>query len=457
MNEVPLDISAAVLPSREMLGREYILGGASYGDILRLAASIVSWSSHKGRHGHPLCLGTSSKALLMAAVIASLDNGPGLVVPASLSGPVIAEACAATRASAVLTDRSIALPKGIHPVPLHGEKAAVLPWRLQRETDKPFLWLYTGGSTGAPRLWPKTPNNLIGEALNLRDVFAIGENDVLVSTVPPLHIYGLLFSVLLPFVAHARVSDDTPYFPREIVRAVDRARATVLIGSPMHYRSLSASSFRMKHLRRAFSSGGFLEEADSLHFTCATGAGVSEIYGSTETGGVAIRCRAEGQSAWQPFSCVRWMMNRGRLAVSSPFLSPNLRTNKEGFFTTGDVASDFGDGTFLLHGRADGIVKIGGKRVNIAAIEQKIKSLSYITDAWVLSLPSRSGREHDLAVLIVTKRTPAYLRKVFARILEPTHLPRRIVRVPSIPTAPSGKRDHRGALLLLSRQEDRSR
>ncbi len=444
------DVIHAFTLGSEALKGKYTTGGTSYREVFDLASGIYAWSLHEQKTDSPLCLATRDKALLMAAILASLAGGPFLVLPASLSDASIAETCQIIGASAVLSDQPIAIPKGIQSVPLRRERTDAPAWHLKRKIDKPFLWLYTGGSTGAPKLWPKTPHNIIGEALNLKKVFAINETDILLSTVLPLHIYGLLFSVLLPFVSKARVIDDIPYFPREIVRTAARTRCTVFIGSPMHYRALSTSSFRLTHLKLAFSSGGFLEKSHSLHFTRATGTGVTEVYGSTETGGIATRCIADGKSAWQPFSCVRWTIDGERLSVSSPFLSPNLHINKKGFFTTGDRAAGSGDGTFILHGRADGIVKIGGKRVDLNAIEQKIKSLPWIMDAWVLSLPSRTGRENEIAVLVVTKRTLPSLRKAFAKILEPTHMPRRIISVPSIPTTPAGKKDRRTALSLLS-------
>ncbi len=449
MNTILQDMSHDFALDQESMAKEYILGGASYKDIFGLASSISSWSRNEDKRTGHLCLATSSKTLIMAAILSSLGGGPSLVIPASLSDNVIADTCKITGANAVLSDQPIALPKGIRYVPLYEKMTDVPAWRLTIGADKPFLWLYTGGSTGAPKLWSKTPDNIIGEALYLKKIFKITETDILLSAVLPLHIYGLLFSVLLPFVSMARVIDDIPYFPQEIIRTAARTKCTAFIGSPMHYRALSTSSPRMKHLRLAFSSGGFLEKSHSLHFAHATGIGVTEVYGSTETGGIATRCQSTKQSSWKSFSCVRWMIDGERLSVSSPFLSPNLHTNKKGFFTTGDRASDSGNDTFTLHGRTDGIVKIGGKRVDLTAIEQKIKSIPLIMDAWVLSLPSVSGRENDIAVLVVTKRTLPYIRRAFAGVLEPTHMPRLIANVSSIPVTLAGKRDHHAALSVL--------
>lgn len=444
------DIARALAFASHDTAREYILKGPTYGEIYGLASRISTECSRYGLRRNPLCLATPDKALLMAGILSSLAGGSPLVLPASLSEAVVAEACRMSGAAAVLCDRPIAAPKGVRSLILRKNGTQGRARVLRRNIDEPFLWLYTGGSTGAPKLWPKTAANLVGEAVFLGSLFRLRRADIVLATVPPLHIYGLLFSVLLPFVSGARVIGDVPYFPREIIRKIGRTACTVFVGSPMHYRALSASSFPTTRLRHAFSSGGFLEEPHSLHFTKATGIGVTEVYGSTETGGIAVRCRAAGESAWRPFSCVRWAMAGERLSVSSPFLSPSLSTDRKGYYTTGDRAADAGDGTFVLYGRADGIVKIAGKRVDLAAIEQRIKSLPSIRDAWVLSLPTGSGRENEIAALLVTKAGIPRLRKTFARALEPTHVPRRIARVPSLPVTPAGKRDHQAALALLT-------
>ena len=462
------DISGALAVAPRDMARAYVVGGTSYGGVFDMTSSIRSWYRNERKDKGPVCLATPDKPLLMAAILASLGGGPPIVLPASLSRDMIAETCRVTGAACVLSDRPVETPEGVRSfVPdagtavtqtgLHAgvhERSGTQAWLLTRPIMEPFLWLYTGGSTGTPKLWPKTPRNVIGEAVYLRDMFAIRRSDVFLSSVPPLHIYGLLFSVLLPFVSGARIAGDVPYFPREIVTAAAGAGCTVFVGSPMHYKALSASPFRLPGLRRAFSSGGFLEKQHAEHFTRATGTGVTEVYGSTETGGIATRCQTASRTAipaaWTPFPCARWTIRDGRLRVKSPFVSPGLPTGGRGFFTTGDLAARAGDGAFVLRGRADGIVKIGGKRVDLSLIEQKIKSLPRVTDAWVLSLPSSPGRGSEIAALVATAAARSYLRKAFAGALEPLHVPRRIECVPAIPVTPAGKRDRRAALAILA-------
>lgn len=430
--------------------RAYILGGERYTEVFTLASRIIEECQDYLKGKSPICLVSSDKAFIMASIAASFAGGPDFVIPHSLSESVVAEACRMTGSVSVLSDKHMNIPKGIPNIVPHVKKGNVLLPGLRRDINRPFVWLYTGGSTGKPKLWPKTPINLIGEALNLKRTFNVQPDDIILAAVPPMHIYGLLFSVLLPFVSGAMVVADIPYFPQVIIRSIHRTRCTIFVGSPVHYKALAGASIGAGRLRCAFSSGGFLEEAHSIHFSKSTGVGVIEVFGSTETGGIATRCRAENEDTWRPFSLARWKVQKGRLCVSSPLISPNLRKDKKGFYTTGDMAEDNKDGTFILLGRADGIVKVAGKRVDLVEVEQKIKSLSFIKDAFVFSLSSKSGRGQEIAALIATNEDKAIVRKTLSRLLDPICVPKRFARVKAIPMTPAGKRDREKAERLLT-------
>jgi len=83
------------------------------------------------------------------------------------------------------------------------------------DPDNHFLRLFTGGSTGKPKVWSKSPRNLLTEAFYIRETFSLSDKDIFVATVPPYHIYGLLFSILVPFVSHARILPDIYTFRRK--------------------------------------------------------------------------------------------------------------------------------------------------------------------------------------------------------------------------------------------------
>ena len=53
--------------------------------------------------------------------------------------------------------------------------------------------------------------------------------------------------------------------------------------------------------------------------------------------------------------------------VRSPYISPDLTVDADGFFTAGDRVEAKEENRFALKGRADMVTKVGGKRVDLEA------------------------------------------------------------------------------------------
>jgi len=394
-------------------------------------------------HNSRVCLAATNKAVVAGAIIAAAAGGPGLVVPYALSPSVLAEACKNMGLKTAITNQDMELPSGLREIRVNaseqGRNKGIELKNLR--IDRIFLWLFTGGSTGTPKIWPKTVKNLFGEAVYLADKFNIGPEDRVISTVPVNHIYGLLFSVLLPLFSGARVVNETPFFPDEIRAVLDGQNGTILISSPAHYKAMAVDPRPARGLRLAFSSGGFLDKDSGKKFSEATGVGVVEVYGSTETGGIATRCRALGETAWTPFDVVKWAVKEERLLVDSPFLSPGLADPATGFFRTGDSVSDAKNGKFMLLGRTDGVVKVGGERVVLARVREVILTLAGIKDVVVLAFDTNSGRGSEIAALIEGNAAESTIRTRLTGILEPQQMPRLIRVIDRLPRTDAGKTD----------------
>jgi acyl-coenzyme A synthetase/AMP-(fatty) acid ligase len=423
--------------------REYILNGPTYQAIHRLAAGIRRLDSTVAEDRKLLCLCTENKALLAAALLASLSGGPRLVFPYAFSRQAVAEVLKVMPVSSILADRSGDFPPGPKVMLPDMLKGADSDPGVFIDADAPFLMLFTGGSTGTPKVWAKTPRNMIEEARYIIARFGITAEDIFLSTVPPQHIYGLLFSVLVPLMASARVQGANYVFPREIIKVAGEAGATVLVSVPPCYRVLKGDFLEKHRLRLAFSSAGALDPGDADYFREKTGLDINEIYGSTETGGVATRRRGGDGDSWNGLDPVEWRIADGRLQVRSPFISPSLPRNEEGFFVTADRAEEQGMGRFILRGRADDVVKIGGKRVDLVDIQEKMRKIEGIHDAVVVLLPREKGRQTDLAALVVTELDPGEMRQKMTTLIEPYAMPRRFVAVDKIPITPTGKYDRK--------------
>ncbi len=432
----------------------YVNSRYTVGDIQGLAFSLRERLQPFAEKKSTVCLWTEDRGLIMAALLAALAGGPVFALPHAFSPQVMQDLQEVCPVSVILTDRGdVSLP-GLEQITPPDYRPAAAPPTPLLDPQGTCMKLFTGGSTGAPRIWDKTPAGLLGESAFLTRQFGICPEDVLLAAAPPQHIYGLLFSVILPFLAGARVLPETFSFPREIIAGISRFSATILIGVPFIYRALRLDALERQTLRRAFSSAGKVNPEDALFFKEKTGLPITEIYGSTETGGIAFQDSPDDQGQLQPFSEVTWKIAGERLCVRSPFLSGNLPRDEEGFFITGDRVVSIGPERFKLLGRADDVVKIAGKRVDLAEVQEKIRQIKEVEEALVLTLPEVSGRRQEIVALVVGSLDRQTIRQHLADCLESYALPRHILLVENIPVTPAGKIDRRQIDELLQSREN---
>ena len=301
-------------------------------------------------------------------------------------------------------------------------------------------------------MWIKTVRNLLAETTAIVGHYQVTDRDRILSTVNSNHIYGLLYTVLTPLAASASVAAEAPAFHAEIREAGRRVGATILVSVPVHYRALHGHPCDLPALRLAFSSAGTLAEEDALDFSARSGAPIAEIYGSTETGGIAARVRRAGERDFQAFPEVEVRIEEERLGVRSAYLSPELPRDADGFYRTSDRARTTPEGRFELLGRVDGVIKVGGKRVDLEAVRQALAGLPGVRDAAVIALPVGRGREHQIVAVVASDDARAVdLGHAGLGSLPPHARPRSVRVLPSIPLTSAGKYDRTAIAALFQR------
>ena len=308
--------------------------------------------------------------------------------------------------------------------------------------DQPLVCVYTSGSTGRHVACPKTAGQLLGEAALLVRLFDLGAGTRLLATVPPHHIYGLLFGVLVPFMGGGAFVRGTPHHAETIVGDARRWQANVLISVPAHLHGLTAvSAGALPGLRRLFSSGAALPPATARQVAALAGSPVIEVLGSSETGGIAWRT-GDDDPAWQPFPGVQVAPDAdGVMTVKSPF---------SGSIRGGDRIAARADGRFELLGRTDGIVKIGGSRISVAEIERLLTEVPGVREAAVITVDVPGPRQHELwAVVAAPTLTVAALRAALLKHVEPISVPRRFRLVDALPREETGKLTKAGLRALF--------
>jgi acyl-coenzyme A synthetase/AMP-(fatty) acid ligase/3-hydroxymyristoyl/3-hydroxydecanoyl-(acyl carrier protein) dehydratase len=270
------------------------------------------------------------------------------------------------------------------------------------------LTLYTSGSSGTPKPVRKTLAQFDAEVRTLEAQWGdfIGTATVFAS-VPHHHIYGLLFRVLWPLAAGRAFDRVSIVEPLQLQQRIGQCGgAAVVVSTPAQLSRWPASAgFAALTPRGFFSSGGALAAGVVGEYTAAFGAAPIEIFGSTETGGIAWR-RQDESDAWRPLTGVDVRRDHdGALNVRSPHLGD------EHWHRTDDAIKFDAAGRFHLHGRLDRVVKLDGKRVSLPEIEARLALHPYVAQAAVAPLPgaARSSRERAGAVVVLTEAGNAAL------------------------------------------------
>ncbi|MGH8518438.1 MAG: AMP-binding protein, partial [Panacagrimonas sp.] len=180
--------------------------------------------------------------------------------------------------------------------------------------------VFTSGSTGQPSAYRKTWGTLEATAASSASAVFGDSFCHVVATVPPQHMYGLEFSVMMALNGRAAVHAGRPLFPADVAATLDSIPAPrVLVTTPVHLRALVGAEPVLPPLHRVICAtaplDGALAEAVERTFGCE----LHEVYGCTEAGSVALR-RTTRTSAWRPHSVVRVTEREGRAEISGSHL-----------------------------------------------------------------------------------------------------------------------------------------
>lgn len=350
------------------------------------------------------------------------------------------------------------IPHEYGPLPPAAASDDRIDWPELDET-RTRLVVFTSGSTGAPIAIGKSLAQLARELEALEQCFgAVLGGAAVHGTVSHQHIYGLLFRALWPLAAGRPIAPRR-FFHEDVAHALANVPASVLVTTPAHLRRLPEGldwTGAAQSLRAVFSSGGALPESAARDALRLLGRAPLEIYGSSETGGIAWRGWQEsGASEWRALPGVTWRIVEGQLDVRSPHLPT------QDWWRSEDRVEAQGEG-FRLLGRADRIVKIEERRVSLDALERALCALDEVREARVLMLP---GARVQLGAVIVPSPEGGAMptstgRRAFTQLLsqalaaqqDAVTRPRRWRFVPALPLNAQGKTTE--ALLLALFNEE---
>ena len=302
--------------------------------------------------------------------------------------------------------------------------------------------LLTSGSTGAPqphrKQWQPLVRNIAAEADRLAELMALpslaGLN--IVATVPPQHSYGFESSVLLALLGGAAFDSGRPFYPADIVAALERVpRPRALVTTPFHLKTLLLSGMALPPVDLVLSATAPLSPQLAADAELKLQACLIEIYGCTEAGQVAARRTTAGE-VWTALGDLQLWREEGAdgerfLVEGGHVLTPT---------PLADILDLLDRRRFRLLGRANDLIHVAGKRSSLAHLNFHLNRIDGVQDgAFWLPDDVADGVVRPVAFVVAPGLTAHQIIQDLRDRLEAAFVPRRVVMLDALPREATGK------------------
>jgi acyl-coenzyme A synthetase/AMP-(fatty) acid ligase len=303
----------------------------------------------------------------------------------------------------------------------------------------------TSGHTAAAAVWVRRGDQVRAEAELIAST-VLGPVDHVVTFAPRGHLYGHLFGVVLPEVLGVGV-DDLSGDPLAVPGSPMRPR-TLYVCLPSSWpalRALVAGDADLAGSAVVHSTGPVTPGTSRVLAGLADrGVAAVELFGSTETGGIAYRPMVAGASGepWRLLADVELVGEPGAdgtcpLRVRGPRLArPRGRPTPPETYELTDVIRPLADRRFELLGRRSRLVKINGRRCDLGIVEEAVSATVPGIDVVCVGVRDQACGEHYELFCAGASGDPA---RWLPAALGTLPAPRAVHRVGRIPRTITGK------------------
>jgi len=327
----------------------------------------------------------------------------------------------------------------------------------QIDSDQVIAQLFTSGSTGMPIAHGKRWGSLVRGVRAGAERLRITPEHALVGSVPPQHMYGLEFTVLMPLQIGAALHAGHPFYPADICAALaELPRPRMLVTTPYHLRALLAEQSTLPAVDLLLSATAPLSQTLAVAAETRFAAPLFEIYGCTETGQLASR-RTTAGALWQTLPGVHLRREGEAVWAEGGHIEAATRLNDDIELVGTDLATDVTTDLayFLLHGRHADLVNIAGKRTSLAYLNHQLNAIPGVCDGVFLLPPEAEGDAPEsvrrlTALVVAPELTPAALLHALRERIDPLFLPRPLLFVAALPRNATGKLPSQAVQALLA-------
>jgi acyl-coenzyme A synthetase/AMP-(fatty) acid ligase len=302
-------------------------------------------------------------------------------------------------------------------------------------SEQLVAYVFTSGSTGVPLAHKKTWGALVRDVQAEAELCGLndGRQHAVIGTVPPQHMYGFESTVLIVMQSANAMVAGHSFYPADISNAIESVpRPRALVSTPVHMRAVIGSNPAVPAVDLIVSATAPLSSQLAQQLEACFNAPLLEIYGSTETGQIAMR-RSTATQEWTLFRGVR-LTRQGEVTWA-------CGGHIEQATAMSDVIETIADDRFLLHGRMADMINVAGKRSSLAYLDLQLTAIPDVIDG-AFFMPDAAGTEDVMrltAFVVAPKLTPAALMAALRDRIDPAFLPRPLVFVDALPRNATGK------------------
>ncbi|WP_033341557.1 (2,3-dihydroxybenzoyl)adenylate synthase [Catenuloplanes japonicus] len=350
----------------------------------------------------------------------------------------------------------------------------------------PAVLLISGGTTGKPKLIPRTHRDYAYNARASAEVCALTADDVYLACLPAAHNFPLACpGILGTFGVGGTVVMSPSPSPDTAFGLIEAERVTVTALVPplarLWHEATGWDTRDLRSLRLLQVGGAKLDEDLARRLRPAVGRQLQQVFGMAE--GLLNYTRLDDAdelivtTQGRPLSTMDEvrvvdrdglpvaageageLWTRGPYTLRGYYRVPEYNATAftpDGFFRTGDLVRQLPSGHLIVAGRIKEVINRGGENVSATELEEHLLAHPAVAQAAVLGLPDPVHGEIVCAVVRVTAGAEAPRLKplkafLTGRGLARFTLPDRLEILDELPHTAVGKIDKRALALTFSR------
>lgn len=348
--------------------------------------------------------------------------------------------------------------------------------------------IYTSGSTGQPKGVMLSHKNIVSNTHSICQYLSITQDDIQMVVLPFFYVMGKSLLNTHMAVGGTVVLNNRFLYPADVVNQMISEKVTSFSGVPstyaylLHRSPLASCREKLGNLRYCSQAGGHMTKSVKLALRKALPEHTQIVimYGATEASARLTYLHpsyfdSKIESIGKPIPDVSIRIldrnggdvsdgQEGELVATGPNImlgywkdpQDTARVLDDHGYHTGDIGFRDAEGFLYVKRRKDGLLKIGGHRINPTEIEDFLMATDQLIEAAVVGLPDPLLGVKAIALIVPkddTIESKIIMEKCAANL--PNHKrPTQIILTRALPKNANGKIDRQKCIELAQTQQN---